>query len=233
MFSKINKIALLTCGALLAGSAVAATDSSLPNGKPFQYIQDQIVEISIAYTDLAERVLVMEQTIVSLQDENEFIESRIVNNKGDIEAQEEKIAGNTQLIGALQYEVSNLENYILLKQNLIDGKCEDSQAVAEINEDGSLVCRLVDVDGTISSDLAIKTNEYTVYMNLSEEYMDITCPDGLKAMSGGWVAKHRDVAVMTSKPVGDSTWRIGAREMVGTALSANNDGDVTGYVLCR
>lgn len=166
------------------------------------------------------------QDIATLESEKTQILGDIAALDAGLVSAISEISDNRSLITMIEDEIDELD---AAKQNDITGQCPEGTSVLSVNNDGSLMCGTTDGAGNqvrlVISDLISLVNTATSTTRCVEEILGIcidyetfttynydyasrllTCPDGFKAIAGGyqwWNASNgrQTVKVFSSYPV--------------------------------
>lgn len=198
--------ASLTLGAISPALAASTTNKgSTPNGKPFQYVQTQVVSLQGQIdtlvgqvSSLEERMSASEQALVALKQEAASLQEQIYANDGDITQLQVQLANNTALIATLETQIANMHDLLALKQNVIDGTCPEGESIRQVNEDGSVACEVDDSGATGIS--AVTVYKYGGVV----QHMYTNCPTGYIVTGGG---NSTTLGAMSSYPQGNG-WYV-------------------------
>ena len=158
---KLIMIGWIALCLVFAGSAYAAKggnstteQGALPNGTPFQQIQEQFASIDDQIEDLVgrvesleERVAAGEAAITDLETANALIQQQITVLEGNVAANADEIDSlhelynnNLNVIEGLQTQINEINENLALKQDIVNGTCPSGSALQSINPDGSVTC---------------------------------------------------------------------------------------------
>jgi len=185
--------------------------------------------------DVVSEILLLQESnsdnsdaILALEQKQQEILGSLASLEPGLVAAMNDISENQALIWKLQSDVSSLEEN---KQNDIVGKCPESASVNEVRDDGSLVCSIPDLNGTVSSyfvlgKLAKLTNSFEIEPHcalrdplfglcivvgtreswkFTYDYSLAICPTGSTLSGGGYkildASYNRDIHVFSSGPL--------------------------------
>lgn len=200
----------LVLGTLLTQSLIAS--DKLPNGKPFQSLNNTISNLESQVNDLVTSATTLDSAILSYTQAIELLNNRnqellvfIEQNADNIEALQDEMEENSNLIITLQSDINSIERQLTLKQNNINGKCPSGEAAVEILDDGSLVCS--ETSTTTSNGITMK--RYIGYKSIEDEepmlpgnlyhVLSQECPDGYLVTSGSYFTS-KYVQILDSYP---------------------------------
>ncbi len=180
----------------LYGGSDVSDNTGLPNGKPFQTIQNQIDILTGNVSSIEERLEALENAVVGLQSNDRRLLNLIGKNGNAIE-------DNTVLIEIIQQEIQGLKEAIELKQNIIHGRCSDGQAMIGIMEDGSVACAEVGTTGNLER---VISSGYKPMQGTTAAKATATCPQGYILSGGGFyhpIPTFAGVGLYGSRPAGN------------------------------
>jgi len=181
-----------------SSSASTTLKGSLPNGKPFQYLNSRINALQAQIDLLIGRVSSLEEWQIKAQ-------AALDQLRLDVDK-------NAILIGLLQAQIDDINDILETKQNIISGECPAGQYVYSILADGSLVCR-ADVG---AKGLAVLTVEKVadVAAGATADVL-AECPVGTPA--GGSYNAAPDLVVNSAGIVANG-YNVNATNLTGAAL---------------
>jgi len=184
---------LVAASVLAMGVAQAAGMGSTPNGKPFQYIDAQLLELRTTMETMEEQVQENTSAIQDLEAKASILENAIASNTGniaDLQNELNLVYDRTEL---LRSELSTIYLMLRLKQDILDGKCGDGEALQEIRPDGSIVCETTGGGGGSSS---IRTYRVAGYARVPANGTIgswAQCPTGSVYTGGGWASWQTEI----------------------------------------
>lgn len=196
-------VAGLVCMAALPVASAAPKKSSgnaLPNGKPFQYLNNRIDSLQSQINLLIGRV--------------DSLEGWQIRAEAALLKLEQQAAANAEAIALLQSEIDDIKLILATKQDIIDQSCPDNQfAYQVLSGPGVLVCR-ADVG-------ANGLKAYTV--EVAQDIPDATsadvvaqCPDGTVAMGGSYNSAPN--LTITSAGLANNSYSVSVANTSGTRL---------------
>jgi hypothetical protein len=203
------------CSTVSAKSGVSQ-GTSLPNGKPFQTIQNYLDDIQaqidavVGHVDsLEDRVTALETAVADLQAQDAELLLLIEQNTDDVVDLQAQFDANETLITAMQVEISNLTFLVNEKQNIVDGTCMPGSSIRVINPDGSVACEIDDASSAVqrvrvSNSLDLAAALLTGWTGL----VTATCPSGY-TLTGGGFSTSADTVYVNSYPSGTlNQWNV-------------------------
>ncbi len=128
----------------------------------------------------------------------------------DLVAHESAINANHILIEAMGDEIAAIEANMELKQNIIDGRCPEGQALVAVNTDENdavMICETVSGAGDL---LQTERHTYTRLNANQTTTLTVQCPADYIALSGGFDTRSTHMKVLASQPVGNR-WEVTAK----------------------
>ena len=166
-------------GVLFTLFAFTVSAGDMPKGKPFVYIQGEMVDVQDDIADLKTDVAALIIDVDTLEGQVAVLESELFLLQGDVGL-------NTDKIAIIEAELIILNANLLLKQNIVNGVCPAGQAMVSVNigvNDGSIVC--APSSGGITDLHMVIVDRFTFGSASSalEGYAD--CPYGYDLTGGG------------------------------------------------
>ena len=169
----------------------------LPNGRPFQNLQtkidtmnseldkqqDQIDTLVGDTASLEARVTAYENAIAQIEAQNEALQTQLLSSGGDMGALSKQVETNSAMLANMQDQLDDLKEALELKQHIVNGTCPEGQAISQINEDGSVLCQILDSGGGASSTSRFVSYNYVYVPSGLIKEVFATCPSG--SLTGG------------------------------------------------
>ncbi len=172
----MNKVVIGILGLLM--SALVVADPPL-NGAPFVILQGQIIEVQSDILDLQSQIDDIVADVTTLEGQVAALETALAELELDVEA-------NSDLIEAIEEDIDDLNDALLLKQTIAAGVCPAGQSMISVNtgvNDGQIQCAVV--GGAI--DQAVAT-AFAFGPPSSSPSVTANCPAGGYTATGGGVS---------------------------------------------
>lgn len=222
IFLLILALVMASAGAHAQNNKSAAKGAA--NGKPFQYLQEQIdsnaATLDALAADHGAAIESIQNQILELQAEAAHLQDQIDSHAGDITA--------------LEAELALLNLQIAAKQDVLLGSCAEGSSLRAINADGSFICEYDDIGQNYISIVDAHSFVYPVvpydgtlfgFGYPAYTWLVATCPAGYTAIGGGgeFLDKGQRISqavIAESRPEGINAW-YGAAVM-GHAADVNS-----------
>lgn len=169
---------------------------AVPKGKPFVYINDQIIDVQ---DDIADMQDILDDALSDIT----TIEGQIAWLTTELASLEIDVVANADAIDVVESSLASVEAALLTKQTIASGVCPAGQAMVSVNtgaNDGTIVCAVtggsLDITYVTAFAFAPASASPTGQAN---------CPAGYSVVGGGgsWHAGLRN-----SEPLGGNSWRL-------------------------
>ena len=166
-------------GVLFTLFAFTVSAGDTPKGKPFVYIQGEIVAVQDDIADLKTEVAALITGVDTLEGQVSVLE-------GELALLQDDVALNANKIAIIEAELLTLNANLLLKQNIVNGVCPTGQAMVSVNigiNDGSIVC--APSSGGITDLHMVIVDRFTFGSAASAVEGFADCPYGYDVTGGG------------------------------------------------
>jgi hypothetical protein len=178
-------------------------NGSLPQGKPFQYLNSRIDSLQGQLNTLIGQVSNLEAWRVKA----ELVMLKLRQNT----------VKNAKAIALLESEIENINTLLDTKQDIIDGQCPDNQYVYKItNSPAGLVCR-ADIGANGLAVLTVKTS-YEIAANALPIFSS-QCPTGSVVSGGSYDASP--ALTINSAGIVENGYEVNVANTSGTLQTLN------------
>jgi peptidoglycan hydrolase CwlO-like protein len=180
---------------------------ALQQGTDILTLQQQLATINQQIETILAQTGDHTEEIETLKQQASTLQTEIETNAAGITSLQSELTTTTLLIEGLKSELlnmkgqlANMQIYLAGKQDVINKRCPDGQALVEVSANGSIACETIGSTGIVSGTVS--------FYEWQEAWQPITlqCPPGRIATGAGHASFFSKPSVHFSQPEGENKW---------------------------
>lgn len=183
-------------------------NTAAAHGVNISALQDELATVNQQIVTLETQTGDHASEIAALQAQAASLTNQIEANAAGLTVLEAELADTNTLIVALQAQLSHLQIALETKQDIINRRCPDGQALVGVQGDGSIVCAPIGAQG-----ITVQTVFHATYIQPGQLFL-LSCPAGTALASGSFHTLEGGMNI--SRTLGGNTWYYHATNAGGS-----------------